>query len=208
MAKSSVKGRSTPPSRHPAVAGDAPSRRSSPPPARSTVQSPAPAEPRRKFRGGAPWASRHAAKQAAEAQARNQEPPRPGSARATLRSPEEAEQLKARVGALHGALTQLRSLKKQLPERFFEAGRVLKRVRDERLFDAKGYASFEAFVEREVDLGSKTLSLRLARLPEVFSEDAAREYGLEPLIGALESLEQAALRAPRAGARPSPIRGR
>ncbi len=51
---------------------------------------PAPGEGgKRKFslRGAAPWAARHAAKRAAEAAERMREPPRPGSARATLRTP-------------------------------------------------------------------------------------------------------------------------
>jgi len=112
--------------------------------------------------------------------------------------------LKARVGELHEALSYVRALKKHLADRFFEAGSMLKRIRDERLFDAKGYATFEAFVEREVDIGSKTLCLRLSRIPEVFSEAAAREYGLDPLLGALEALEQAVQRTPRPVLRPAP----
>jgi hypothetical protein len=209
MKKSSAKSRSVAPSpRRAKEPAEAPARRSTPPPAeRASNRPPPPTTTRRRFRGAAPWAARHAAKHAAEAAARNQEPPRPGSARATLRTPEEAEALKARVGQLHEALNRVRALKKQLPERFFEAGSMLKHIRDERLFDAKGYATFEAFVEREVDLGSKTLCLRLSRIPEVFSEAAAREYGLDPLLGALETLEQAAMRAPRPALRPAP-RGR
>lgn len=148
--------------------------------------------------------ARHAAKHAAEVARRNQEPPRPGSARATLRTPEEAERIKARIGALHTALGELHGLKKTLSERFFEAGCVLRRIREERLFDAKGYTSFEAFVEREVELGSKTLSLRLARIPELFTEQAAREHGLEALLAALEALDHAGQRAPR----PIPSRAR
>lgn len=110
---------------------------------------------------------------------------------------------------LHDALTRLRALKKQLPDRFFEAGTLLKHIREAKLFDAKGYASFESFVEREVDLGSRILALRLARIPEVFVEDAARSAGLDALLAALEALEQAPQRAQRNAARPpAPARGR
>ncbi len=53
--------------------------------------------PKRKLglRGAAPWAARHAAKHAAEARARAAEPPLPGSARATIRTPVMAEDIKA-----------------------------------------------------------------------------------------------------------------
>ena len=198
MAKTSEKRVPTP-SRPPA------SRRSVPPPAptRSSVRPPAPAPaatPRRRARGTAPWAARHAAKHAAEAAARNQEPPRPGSARATLREPDQAESLKARITELHEQLGQLRALKKTLPARFLDAGNLLRHIRDARLFEAKGYNSFEAFVEREVDLGGKTLVLRLTRIPEIFRDDAAKELGLEALLSAVEALEQAAQRAQRPAA--------
>jgi hypothetical protein len=142
-------------------------------------------------RGAAPWAARHAERRAAEAAARLREPPRPGSARATLRTPAEADRIKARIGELHLALGRVRALRKNLGEGFFELGRVLKRIADERLFDEKGYATFEAFVEREVDL-SKGMALKLARVPDVFQEKAAREHGLDAVLAALDVLEEAA----------------
>jgi hypothetical protein len=155
----------------------------------------------RKFRGAAPWAARHAKKHAEEAAQRNQEPPRPGSARATLRTPEQAEDIKARIMALHERLNKIRGLKKRLPEQAHAAGTLLKEIRDQRLFEAKGYSSFEAFVEREIDLGSKLLALRLTRIPEVFTEQAARELGLDALVGALDAIERlAATRKPAASA--------
>ncbi|MFO7179366.1 MAG: hypothetical protein DIU78_011760 [Pseudomonadota bacterium] len=191
----------SPSARRPSVTP--PSRRSVPPaakapraPSASAKGGAAPAP--RKVRGVAPWAARHAAKHAAEAAARNLEPPRPGSARATLRTPEQAETIKAQIAALHDALTVLRGLKRNLSERCYTAGSVLKRIRDERLFEAKGYGSFESFVEREVDLGSKLLAVTLARIPEVFTEEAADKYGLDPLLGALDALD----RMTRTGARP------
>ncbi|MGC4089316.1 MAG: hypothetical protein QM756_15800 [Polyangiaceae bacterium] len=232
MAKSSAKRRSIAPPARRSVPPPAPERRSHPPaarrsvppppartstrpppPARTSTRPPAPAAPapsgRRRARGAAPWAARHAAKHAAEAAARNLEPPRPGSARATLRTPEQAEAIKARVMELHDKLTRIRAMKKQLPDRFFEIGALLRHIRDGKLFDAKGYASFESFVEREIDLGSRILALRLARIPEVFQEEAARASGLDALLAALEALEQAPQKAQRPAARPpAPSRGR
>jgi hypothetical protein len=135
------------------------------------------------------------------------EPPKPGSARATLRTPEHSESIKARVGELHDVLNRLRGMKRQLADRFFEAANLLRTIRDARLFDAKGYATFEAFVEREVDLGGRLYVLRLTRIPEVFLEDAARAHGLDALLAAMEALEQAAQRAERKPVRP-PGRGK
>ncbi len=119
-----------------------------------------------------------------------------------MRTPEQAESLKARVTELHELLGQLRALKKHVTTRFLDAGNLLRHIRDARLFDAKGYASFEAFVEREIDLGGKTLTLRIARIPELFHEDAAQALGLEPLLNAIEAIEQAVQRAQRPALRP------
>lgn len=167
-----------------------------------------PAAPRRKFRGAAPWAARHAEKRAEEAAQRNLEPPRPGSARATLRTPDQAEDIKARITALHQRLARLRALKKQLAVESHAAGTLLGEIRELRLFEAKGYASFEAFVEREVDLGSKLLALRIARIPEVFTEQAAREHGLEALLSALDALDRTQRPAARPPSRPPATRGK
>jgi hypothetical protein len=118
------------------------------------------------------------------------EPPRPGSARATLRTPDHAERIKARIGELHAALGRVRALRKNLADNFWELGHVLQRIAEQRLFDAKGYATFEAFVEREVDIG-KAVALKLARAAEVFQESAARRFGLDAVLGALDALERA-----------------
>ena len=142
-------------------------------------------------RGAAPWAARHAERRAKEAAERLREPPRPGSARATLRTPDQADRIKARIGELHVALGRVRALKKNLADGFYELGHVLKHIADERLFDAKGYATFEAFVEREVDVGSKSVALKLSRVPEVFLEPAARKHGIEAVLAALDALDSA-----------------
>jgi hypothetical protein len=178
-----------------------------PPPPVKTLPVPhaPPASPRRfGSRGAAPWAARHAEKRAAEAAARLREPPRPGSARATLRTPEQAERIKARIGELHNVLGRVRSLRKNLSENFFELARALRHIADEKLFDAKGYATFEAFVEREVDLG-KVVALRLSRIPELFQERAAKEHGVDAVLAAVGALETAA--KPQAKRATGPQRG-
>lgn len=174
-----------------------------PPPVKTLPVPHAPTPAPRRFgaRGAAPWAARHAERRALEAAARLREPPRPGSARATLRTPDQADRIKARIGELHAALGRVRALRKNLPDNFFELGRALRHIADERLFDAKGYATFEAFVEREIDLG-KVAALRLARVPEVFQERAAKEVGLDAVLAAIGAIEAAAKPAPKRGGGP------
>jgi hypothetical protein len=140
------------------------------------------------LRGAAPWAARHAAKHAAEARARAAEPPLPGSARATIRTPTGAEDIKQKIAELHQALTQIKALRKNLSKSFYEIGLILRDIQLQKLYVAKGFGSFEAFLEREMDLG-KTTSLRLVRLTQVFLREAALEFGMERIINALITLE-------------------
>jgi hypothetical protein len=172
--------------------------KSSPPPAEPDASA---ALPKRKLglRGAAPWAARHAAKHAAEARARAAEPPPPGSARATIRVPSGAEELKAKIGELHNALLQIRSYRKNLNKGFFDIGGVLKDIQARKLYEAKGYGSFEAFLEREIDLG-KTTALKLIKVSGIFIKSAAIEYGMEKLFGALQVLDASA----EAPAKPGP----
>lgn len=115
-------------------------------------------------------------------------PPPPGSARATLRTPESAELIKAKIAELHNAIVRIRTLRKHPNEKFYELGQVLGMIKDGRLYEAKGFNSFEAFVEREVDL-SKTTTLRLERVPRLFHEGPARELGLEAVLAAVEAID-------------------
>ncbi len=140
------------------------------------------------LRGAAPWAARHAAKHAAEARARAAEPPPPGSARATLREPSGAEEIKVRVIDLHNKLNEIKTLRKNLSRNFFAIGLLLQHIRDEKLYEARGFGSFEAFLDREVEIG-KTTSLRLTRVVAVFQEEAAAEYGMDRVLQALATLE-------------------
>src|SRR5262252_5782057 len=135
------------------------------------------------LRGAAPWAARHAAKHAAEARARAAEPPLPGSARATIRTPENAEDIKQKVRDLHAALAQIKALRKSLPKSFYDIGLILKDIQAKRLYEAKRFPSFEAFVEREIDLG-KTTALRLVRVVTLFQKEAALEVGMDRLFAA------------------------
>jgi hypothetical protein len=142
------------------------------------------------LRGAAPWAARHAAKHAAEARARAAEPPLPGSARATIRTPIDAEDIKQRVSDLHSALAKIKTFRKNLNKTFFDIGVVLKDIQTRRLYEAKRFPSFEAFVEREIDLG-KTTSLRLVRVASLFQKEGALELGMERLFTAIQAIDTA-----------------
>jgi hypothetical protein len=153
------------------------------------------------LRGAAPWAARHAAKHAAEARARAAEPAPPGSARATIRVPQGAEEIKQKIGELHNQTTKIRTLRKRMEKGFFDIGQVLAEIQEQELFQAKGFGSFEAFLERETDLGKQT-SLKLVKLSKVFQKEAALDYGMERCIAALAALEGEA--APKTAAPSSP----
>src|SRR5690606_28043355 len=79
--------------------------------AHPSTEPPPPPSSKRNFglRGAAPWVARHAAKHAEELRKRNAEPPPPGSARATLRIPPQAEQIKSQISQLHQLTSQVRN---------------------------------------------------------------------------------------------------
>jgi len=141
------------------------------------------------MRGAAPWAARHAAKHAEEAAARNQSPPKPGSARGTLRSPDNADGIKQHLSELLNVLVRIRALRKNLDDGFFQIGVELKHIQDEKLYEAKGYSSFEGFAERELDLGKAT-TVKLARVPGIFLEAAARHHGIHGVLAAIDALDE------------------
>lgn len=147
--------------------------------------------PKRKLglRGAAPWAARHAAKHAAEARARAAEPPLPGSARATIRTPVMAEDIKARIGELHNALQQIKALRKNLSKGFYDIGVVLRDIQARQLYQAKGFGTFEAFLEREAAELGKTTALRLVRIAGLFLKEGALELGMDRIFMALMSIE-------------------
>ena len=150
-----------------------------------------PEAPKRKLglRGAAPWAARHAAKHAAEARARAAEPPLPGSARATIRTPVMAEDIKAKIGELHNSLQTIKGLRKNLAKGFYDIGIVLKDVQARQLYQAKGFGTFEAFLERETAELGKTTALRLVRIAGLFLKEGALELGMDRIFMALMSIE-------------------
>jgi hypothetical protein len=140
------------------------------------------------LRGAAPWAARHAAKHAAEARARAAEPAPPGSARATIRVPEGAEEIKQKIAELHNQTQKIRTLRKRMEKGFFDIGVVLAEIQEQGLFVAKGFGSFDAFLEREIDLGKQT-SMKLVKISKIFQREAALDYGMDRLFVALAALD-------------------
>lgn len=158
------------------------------------------------LRGAAPWAMRHAAKHAAEARARAAEPPLPGSARATIRTPNDAEERKAKIAELHTAMTQIRGFRKNLNKTFWDVGGILREIQIKKLYEPRGFATFEAFLEREMDFG-KTTSLRLVKIHAIFQKEAAVEHGMERVMNALLMLDTPVDGASKSDAKvpPAPI---
>jgi hypothetical protein len=105
-----------------------------------------------------------------------------------LRTPQDADELKVRLTELSQAIGRVRVLKKTLARDFWEVGTLLNQLLDHRLFEVKGYSTFDSFAERELEFGKSTAQ-RLVRIPKVFQESAAREIGLAGLMTALESIE-------------------
>lgn len=122
--------------------------------------------------------------------------------RLTIRSPVGADELKAKIGALSTATQQIRALKRGLSRSFFEIGTILVDIRDRRLYEAKGYGSFDAFVEREIELG-KQMSLRLVRIVTTFQKEAALAAGLDRASAAVAALDGEADHAQTAPQAPS-----
>ncbi|MBW2459546.1 MAG: hypothetical protein JRI68_33945 [Deltaproteobacteria bacterium] len=165
---------------------------------------PAPASSKRNFglRGAAPWVARHAAKRAEELRKRNAEPPPPGSARATLRIPPQAEQIKNKIAELHLLTSKVRGLRKKFERNFYEIGEVLAIVQRKQLHEAKGYSSFDSFLEREIDL-PRSMSLRLIRVAQTFQRETAYDFGVERLTSALAALDGELTAAPASHPHPS-----
>jgi len=154
------------------------------------------------MRGSAPWAARHAAKHAEEAAARNLSPPKPGSARGTLRTPDDADSIKQRIGELYNVLSRIRALRKNLDDGFYQLGIELKHIHDDKLYEAKGFSSFEVWAERELDLGKAT-TLKLSRVPGIFLEAAARQFGMQATLAAVDALDEHASTAAQRKATPA-----
>lgn len=127
--------------------------------------------------------------------------------KATVRTPERAEELKAKIGALASATNQIRALKRSLNKSFYEIGQILGDIQSKKLYEVKGYSTFEAFVEREIDLG-KQLSLRIVRIAQTFLRDAALAAGLERVSAGLAAMENDGEATPQQpGSNPPPSAG-
>lgn len=106
----------------------------------------------------------------------------------TVRVPAGADELKAKIGALATAAAQIRNLRRTLARSFMDIGDILAEIRDRRLYEAKGFGSFEAFLEREIDLGRVT-SLRLVRAVELFQRPAALAGGMDRVLAAVAAFD-------------------
>jgi FlaG/FlaF family flagellin (archaellin) len=100
----------------------------------------------------------------------------------------KTDHLKARFSALNTATAQIKALKRSIQKNFFDIGLQLGRIRDEKLYEVKGYGSFESFLEREMDL-DKVTCMRLARLARSMVREAAIEVGMERACAAMAALE-------------------
>lgn len=108
--------------------------------------------------------------------------------RITARTPDNSAELKQQLVAVMNATRRIRSLKRSLSSSFFEIGEILADIEENKLYEAKGYGSFEAFVDREVDL-PKEQSMRIVRVPRTFRRDVAEEAGLDRITAALKALD-------------------
>ncbi|WP_236607748.1 hypothetical protein [Sandaracinus amylolyticus] len=140
-----------------------------------------------------PEKAEKAEKVAAEKAGGSEPPPAPAPAaglakptapRLTVRTPVGADELKQKIGALATATANIRNLKRSLQRSFYDIGLILKDIDERKLYEVKGYGSFEAFLEREIDLG-KQLGLRLARAVQVFQREAATQAGLDRVSAAI-----------------------
>jgi hypothetical protein len=114
-----------------------------------------------------------------------------GSLHTEARTPAAAETIKQRLTALVNTQQKLVELKRSSQKHFYEIGELLHRVREQRLYEVKGYSSFESFIEREVNLGQQ-FCLQSVRIFETFLPAAVTTYGFHRLAGALAALDQQA----------------
>ena len=101
---------------------------------------------------------------------------------------ENKSELKAQFARLSAATSQITGLKRSLNKSFYDVGTLLNQIRNERLYEVKGYGSFESFVERELDL-NKVVCLRAARIAEAIHRDQALAAGLERAAAAVAALD-------------------
>jgi hypothetical protein len=115
-----------------------------------------------------------------------------GSLHTEARVPAGAENIKQRLTALVNTQQKLSELKRSSQKNFYPIGEMLHRVREQRLFEVKGYGSFEAFIEREVNLGQQ-FCLQCVRIYETFLPEAVTTHGFARLVAALDALDAASV---------------
>lgn len=122
----------------------------------------------------------------------------------TARAGLSKNELKAQFTKLSAAINQIGGLKRSINKSFFDIGLHLAQIRDERLYDVKGYGSFESFVEREIDL-NKGLCLKMVRVTEALVREQAVAAGMERAVAAVSALdgETDLTSAPRPGGSPA-----
>lgn len=170
-----------------------------PPPQAAPVEDPAAGlnlKKKKVKRGAPPMLPRRVARKPLPPLAPGATPPPPkptvpGSLHTAARSPEDREGLKARLMTVINELGRLRGLKRSLQKQFWEAGLILAHLSEPALYQAKGYGSWESFVEREIE---RELSIgrnqaeELRRIVKLFQRDAAEDLGYERLKAALKVL--------------------
>jgi hypothetical protein len=111
-----------------------------------------------------------------------------GSLHTEARVPAEAAVIKQRLTALVNVQQKLSELKRSSNKHFYEIGSLLHRVREERLFEVKGYSSLDAYVERELNLGP-SFCRDAVRIFETFQPSAASALGFARLSAALKVID-------------------
>jgi len=97
-------------------------------------------------------------------------------------------ELKAQFSRLSAATSQIGGFKRSINKTFYDIGGLLNQIRNERLYEVKGYGSFESFVEREIDI-NKALCLKVGRIAEALHRDQALAAGLERAVAAVAALD-------------------
>ncbi len=111
-----------------------------------------------------------------------------GSLHTEARIPAEAERIKQRLTALVNVQQKLGDLRRSSNKNFYEIGALLHRVREERLFEVKGYSSLESYIEREVNL-SQQFCRDAIRIVETFLPEAASSLGFSRLSAAIKAID-------------------
>jgi hypothetical protein len=115
-------------------------------------------------------------------------------------------ELKARFAKLSSTTAQIGTLKRSLNKTFFDIGLLLNQIRNERLYEVKGYGSFESFVEREIDI-NKAICLKLTRVVEALNQEQALAAGVDRAVAAVAALDGEAEPSPMARPAGSPAGG-